>query len=61
MTVANITIYIYLLYSKDKTLDVFKTYKAKVENQLGNKVKVLRSDRGGEYESLFLSELCEIN
>ena len=53
--------YMYLLYSKDETLDVFKTYKAKVENQLGKKVKVLRSNRGGEYESSSLSEFCEVN
>ena len=40
--------YVYLLHSKDKTLDVFKAYKVEVENQLGKEVKVLRSDRGGE-------------
>ena len=51
----------YLLHSKDETLDVFKTYKAEVENQLGKTVKVLRSDRGGEYESSSLSEFYEVN
>jgi len=39
----------------------FKIYKAKVENQLGKKVKELRSDRGGEYESSFLSKFCEVH
>ncbi|RVW92058.1 Retrovirus-related Pol polyprotein from transposon TNT 1-94 [Vitis vinifera] len=29
--------------------DVFKNFKAKVENQLSKKIKVVRSDRGGEY------------
>ena len=33
--------------------NVFKTYKAEVENQLGRKIKIPRSDRGGEY---FLNE-----
>ena len=28
-----------------------------VENQLNRKIKVLRSDRGGEYESSFV-DLC---
>ena len=28
-------------------------YKAEVENQLNKKIKILRSDRGGEYESPF--------
>ena len=32
---------------------MFKTYKAEVENQLERKIKALRSDRGGEYESTF--------
>ncbi|GJU23468.1 retrovirus-related pol polyprotein from transposon TNT 1-94 [Tanacetum coccineum] len=32
-------------------------YKTEVENQLGQKIKVVRSDRGGEYVSPF-AELC---
>ena len=28
---------------------MFKIYKAEVENQLNRKIKVIRSDRGGEY------------
>ena len=41
----------YLLKTKDEALDFFKTYKAKVENQLEKKIKRVRSDRGGEYFS----------
>jgi hypothetical protein len=41
--------YVYLLKSKDKTLDYFKIYKAEIENQLERKIKRLRLDRGGEY------------
>ncbi|GKA36304.1 pol polyprotein [Tanacetum coccineum] len=37
--------------SKCEALNMFKTYKAEVENQLDKKIKILRSDRGGEYES----------
>nr|KYP42481.1 Retrovirus-related Pol polyprotein from transposon TNT 1-94 [Cajanus cajan] len=41
--------YIYLIHEKAKSLDVFKNYKAKVENQLNKRIKSVRSDRGGEY------------
>ena len=30
-------------------MDVFKSFKAEVELQLGKKIKVVKSDRGGEY------------
>ncbi|GJR75333.1 retrovirus-related pol polyprotein from transposon TNT 1-94 [Tanacetum coccineum] len=49
--------YVYLLKSKDETIDKFVLYKTEVENQLGRKIKVVRSDRGGEYVSPF-AELC---
>ncbi|GJR03309.1 retrotransposon protein, putative, ty1-copia subclass [Tanacetum coccineum] len=34
------------------TFEMFKRYQNEVENQLGRKIKVLRSDRGGEYLSI---------
>ncbi|GKB53652.1 retrovirus-related pol polyprotein from transposon TNT 1-94, partial [Tanacetum coccineum] len=37
---------------------MFKTYKAEVENQLDKKIKILRSDRGGEYGSNDFSDFC---
>ncbi|CAN4089256.1 unnamed protein product [Withania somnifera] len=46
--------YVYLIYSKDET---FKQYKTEVKNQLNKKIKTIRSDRGGEYESPF-EEIC---
>ncbi|GJZ50607.1 pol polyprotein [Tanacetum coccineum] len=42
---------------KDEAIDKFVLYKNEVENQLGKKIKVVRSDRGGEYVSPF-AELC---
>ena len=45
--------YVYLLKSKDEAVDKFILYKNEVENQLGKKIKILRSDRGGEYEAPF--------
>ncbi|XP_042983318.1 uncharacterized protein LOC122312714 [Carya illinoinensis] len=41
--------YLYLLNEKAQALDVFKAYKAEVENQSEKKIKIVRSDRGGEY------------
>ena len=49
--------YVYLLRSKDEAIEAFMQYKNEVENQLNKKIKVLRSDRGGEYESPF-GEFC---
>ena len=41
--------YLFLIYEKSQVLDVFKAYKAEVENQLNKRIKNIRSDRGGEY------------
>ena len=41
--------YLYLIHEKCQSLDVFKNFKAEVENQLSKKIKVVRSDHGGEY------------
>ena len=46
--------YLYLLKSKDEAIEKFVLYKSEVENQLNKKIKVLRSDRGVEYESSFV-------
>ena len=40
--------YVYLLRSKDEALEMFQHFKNEVENQLDRKIKVIRSDRGGE-------------
>ena len=41
--------YLYKLYSKDEALEAFKVFKVEVEKQCGKQIKVMRSDRGGEY------------
>ncbi|KAK9072512.1 hypothetical protein SSX86_008946 [Deinandra increscens subsp. villosa] len=41
--------YLYLIKEKSESLETFKDFKAEVENQLKCKIKVVRSDRGGEY------------
>ncbi|CAL8999519.1 unnamed protein product [Prunus brigantina] len=45
--------YVYLISEKSNALDMFKVYKAEVENQLDSKIKVVRSDRGGEFYGKF--------
>ena len=54
-------LYVYLLRSKDEAFDSFKIYKAEVENQLGKRIKILRSDRGGEYFTREFDTFCEEN
>ncbi|KAA0049626.1 gag/pol protein [Cucumis melo var. makuwa] len=44
--------YLYLMEHKSEALEKFKEYKAEVENLLSKKIKILRSDRGGEYMDL---------
>lgn len=45
--------WIYFLKTKEfnEVLDIFKEFKALVENQTGRIIRVLRSDNGGEYTS----------
>ena len=50
---------VFLLRSKDEAESKFLVYKAEVENQLDRKIKRVRSDRGGEYGSGTLKDLCE--
>jgi len=37
--------------TKDEVFNRFQEFRAQVENQIGKKIKVLRSDNGGEYTS----------
>ncbi|RDX64577.1 hypothetical protein CR513_56854, partial [Mucuna pruriens] len=41
--------YLYLIHKKSQSLDVFKSFKAEVEFQLGKKIKAVKYDRCGEY------------
>ena len=41
--------YVYLMRHKSETFEIFKEYKAEVENLHGKSIKSLRYDRGGEY------------
>ncbi|KAF7839613.1 Retrovirus-related Pol polyprotein from transposon TNT 1-94 [Senna tora] len=41
--------FLYLLNNKNEALDAFKVFKAEVEKQCDKQIKIVRSDRGGEY------------
>ena len=41
--------YVYLMKQKSEAFEKFKEFRAEVENQLGKRIKAIRSDRGGKY------------
>ena len=43
--------YVYLMKNKSESFEKFKEIKNEVENQLGKRIKALRTDHGGEYLS----------
>ncbi|GAU47720.1 hypothetical protein TSUD_285070 [Trifolium subterraneum] len=52
-------IWTYLINKKSDVLSVFKKFKSVEERQSGHKLKVLRTNGGGEYVSHDFAELCE--
>jgi hypothetical protein len=51
--------YVFMVKTKDQALEAFCKYKAEVENITGERIKVLRSDRGGEFLSSVFKDVCE--
>lgn len=51
--------WIYFLKNKSEVFDRFKEFKALVENQTEKKIKVLRTDNGGELCSKEFEEFCK--
>ena len=43
--------YVYLMRHKSESFEKFKEFRQEVQNQLGKSIKILRSDREGEYLS----------
>lgn len=48
-----------MITNKDEALAVFKKYRALVERETEKEIKVLRTDRGGEFCSKQFSTYCE--
>ncbi|KAJ0540969.1 putative RNA-directed DNA polymerase [Helianthus annuus] len=51
----------YLLTSKDQAFETFKEFKEKVEKEAQTKLKMLRTDRGGEFTSAEFNKYCKNN
>lgn len=50
--------WVYIIKSKDEAFSVFKQFKTQVENESKFKVKMLRTDRGGEFNSNQFKDYC---
>ena len=53
--------HLYLLHNKSEALDAFKVFKAEVEKQCNKQIKIVRSDRGGEYYGRYTENGQELN
>ena len=51
--------YVYLISAKSEAFDYFRKYRMEVERQLGRNIKVLRTDRGKEYNSKEFESYCQ--
>ncbi|BFG24560.1 hypothetical protein CerSpe_108340 [Prunus speciosa] len=52
-------VWVYFMKEKSDVFTKFKVWKAEVENLTGRKIKVLRSDNGGEYKDSKFLEFCK--
>lgn len=51
MTIADQYGYVYLMKHKSEAFEKFKEFKSEVEKESGKSIKILWSNRGGEYLS----------
>ncbi|KAI3788698.1 hypothetical protein L2E82_01471 [Cichorium intybus] len=51
--------WVYFLSNKSEALECFKKFKALTEKQSNEKLKVLRTDRGGEFCSIEFDDFCD--
>jgi transposase InsO family protein len=51
--------WIFFMKTKDEAFSRFQEFRAQIENQIGEKIKVLRSDNGGEYTSNDFKDFCK--
>lgn len=52
---------VYYLVEKSEALNIFKSFKARVEKETSSSIRSLRTDRGGEFTSLEFTEFCNMN
>ena len=51
--------WVYFLQEKSEAFLAFKSYKVLVEKEVGSPIKILLTDRGGEYNSHEFASFCE--
>ena len=51
--------WVHFLKHKFEVFDLFKVFRALVENQFGRKIKILRYENGGEYVKFELIQYCK--
>ena len=49
------------MQEKSQAFEVFKNFKVLIEKESGHSIKVLRTDRGGEYNSYEFANFCEMH
>ncbi|GJW59997.1 putative ribonuclease H-like domain-containing protein [Tanacetum coccineum] len=52
--------WVFFLATKDETYGILKTFITGIENQLDQKVKVIRRDNGTEFKNSIINQFCEI-
>ncbi|GJU29873.1 putative ribonuclease H-like domain-containing protein [Tanacetum coccineum] len=52
--------WVFFLATKDETSGILKTFITEIENQLDNKVKVIRSDNRTEFKNSIMNQFCEM-
>ena len=52
-------VWVYMLKIKVDLFNVFKQFKAMVENKIGKSIKCLRTDNGSEFTSLEFEQYCK--
>ena len=55
----SLDLHVYLMRNKDESFDMFKRYKIEIEIQKDRKIKILQSNRCGEYFPNDFSTFCE--
>lgn len=53
--------WVYFLAEKSEAFAVFKIFRARVEKETNSFIKVLRTDRGGEFTSQEFTNFCDVN
>ena len=53
--------WVYILEENSEAFNIFKSFKARVENETGRTIKNLRIDHGGKYCSKVFDVFCEIH